>query len=229
MNSSLSFSEMALRLFAATMAGALIGIERESHGRPAGLRTTILTCTASAIAMILSEALFTASATAGGNWRPDPARLGAGILTGIGFLGGGAILRHDNLISGVTTAASLWFVTVLGLAFGSGLFLPATAGLVIALMTLVVLPTFEKFIPSDWDATVTVTLELEAMTEQQLEQRLRGIGLKVNRVDLDYDFVSRRKTITCRLKLKRNAALELSARTIAELRQCPGVLQAKWE
>src|SRR5437879_4208275 len=120
--SPLSFPEMVLRLLMAFLAGFVVGWERESHGRPAGLRTTILACVASALAMILSEVLFTQSAAlmGSGSWRPDPARLGAGILTGIGFLGAGTILRHANIIVGVTTAATLWFVTVLGLAFGSG-------------------------------------------------------------------------------------------------------------
>src|SRR6185503_3582105 len=126
----LSISEMFLRVLLAFLAGVIVGWERESHGRPAGLRTNILACVASAVAMIVSEMLFakSAAATAGGNWRPDPARLGAGILTGIGFLGAGTIIRHGNFVRGVTTAASLWFVTVLGLAFGNGLFLLGTIG-----------------------------------------------------------------------------------------------------
>src|SRR5687767_11638718 len=101
MNPPLTLSDVVLRLLAATVAGALVGIERESHGRPAGLRTSILTCVAAAMAMIISEFLFYESiGEASVNWRPDPARLGAGILTGIGFLGAGTILRHNNVIRG---------------------------------------------------------------------------------------------------------------------------------
>src|SRR5437762_240743 len=119
---TLTLWEMFLRLLMAFAAGFVVGWERESHGRPAGLRTNILACVAAALAMVVSEVLFAqgAAITATGAWRPDPARLGAGILTGIGFLGAGTILRHANMIRGVTTAATLWFVTVLGLAFGSG-------------------------------------------------------------------------------------------------------------
>src|SRR5437763_16698360 len=137
---SLSYADMFLRLLMAFLAGLAIGWERESHGRPAGLRTNILACVASAVAMIVSEALFAESsaATATGSWRPDPARLGAGILTGIGFLGAGTILRHANAVRGITTAASLWFVTVLGLAFGSGQFVLGLLGTALALLTLVV-------------------------------------------------------------------------------------------
>src|SRR6267142_7136509 len=134
---SLSISEIFLRLLMAFLAGFVVGWERESHGRPAGLRTNILACVAAALAMVVSELLFAQSAvsTATGSWRPDPARLGAGILTGIGFLGAGTILRHADSIRGVTTAATLWFVTVLGLAFGSGAFGVGFIGTGLALVT----------------------------------------------------------------------------------------------
>src|SRR5690606_37945306 len=109
-----------LRLGLAALGGAIIGLERESHGRAAGLRTTMLVCIGSAAAMLISERLLAAHTVPGSAWRPDPARLAAGILTGMGFLGAGAILREGNMVRGITTAAALWFVTILGLAFGSG-------------------------------------------------------------------------------------------------------------
>ena len=120
MNSQLSITDILIRLGLALASGLIIGYERETHGRAAGFRTTILTCVASALAMIISQMLYIDSADTSVTWRPDPARLAAGILTGMGFLGGAGIIRHDNVIRGVTTAAVLWFMTVLGLAFGSG-------------------------------------------------------------------------------------------------------------
>src|SRR5438128_3501614 len=145
---SLSLWQMFLRLLLAFIAGFIVGWERESHGRPAGLRTNILACVASALAMVVSEVLFaqSAAATATGSWRPDPARLGAGILTGIGFLGAGTILRHANAVRGITTAASLWFVTVLRLAFGSGQFVLGLLGTALARLTLVVLRLFGQYV-----------------------------------------------------------------------------------
>src|SRR5439155_9531173 len=155
--SELTYLDMFLRVLAAFGAGLIVGWERESHGRPAGLRTTILACVASAVAMIISEILFVESAAAAGtaNWRPDPARLGAGILTGIGFLGAGTILRHANFVRGVTTAASLWFVTVLGLTFGSGEFALGVIGVGLALVALFILPRFERYIDTDWYSTLS--------------------------------------------------------------------------
>src|SRR5262245_52654167 len=208
-------SEILLRVAAATLAGALVGMERETHGRAAGLRTTILAGVASALAMIASECLFIQAGNgmpAGASWRPDPARLGAGILTGIGFLGAGTILRHDDMIRGVTTAACLWFVTVLGLAFGSGLFGLGTIGLAIGMATLFLLPPLEKHVPSDWYSTLTVTMELNALDELQLVKRVNALGLKVRRTELDYDLAGKKKTITCDLKLERNKEINVSSR-----------------
>lgn len=230
MNQTIPFDEILLRVLATMAAGALIGWERESHGRPAGLRTTILTCTASVVAMILSQMLFIESATTagGGTWRPDPARLGAGILTGIGFLGAGTILRHDTLIRGVTTAASLWFATVIGLVFGSGEFALGGVSLIVAVLTLYFLPALEKHIQTDWYATLTVTMELDALDESELRRRIKALGLKVKAAELSYDLAAKRKTICFELKMKRKAAFGLSTRLLAELRNCPGVTQAKW-
>jgi len=230
MNSPLSFPEITLRILVATVAGALLGLERESHGRPAGLRTTMLTCVAAAIAMVVSECLFaeTSIATPGGNWRPDPARLGAGILTGIGFLGAGTILRHGSMITGVTTAATLWIVTVLGLAFGSGLYWLGLLGTGIAMVTLLGLPELEKHIPVDWFSRLSVTMELDALSEEQLRERLKTLGLKVKRMELEYDLVARQKTILCDVRLRKKSARELGAKAVADLRQCPGVLQIRW-
>src|SRR5437660_4755889 len=156
---TLHLSEVLLRLGAAFLSSFIIGWERQSHGRPAGMRTTILACVAAAVAMMISELLFVQSAAMPGlgSWRPDPARLGAGILTGIGFLGGGAILKHHDFVLGVTTAATLWFTTVIGLAFGSGLFALGWTMAALAMVVLYVLPRLERHILTDAYATLKVT------------------------------------------------------------------------
>ena len=206
----------------------VVGLERESHGRAAGLRTTALACVAAALAMIISEIMYIESAATGAAWRPDPARLGAGILTGIGFLGAGTIIRHANVIRGVTTAASLWFVTVVGLAFGSGQFFPGFIGVGIALVTLFVLPEIERHIQSDWYATLTVTLELDALSEDQLKQRLKALGVKVKTVELNYDLVKKQKIVQCELRLKKPDLFEVSRKVVGDLKGCSGVLQIQW-
>src|SRR5882672_4160325 len=228
--SSLSHSEMFLRLGMAFLAGFIVGWEREKHGRPAGLRTNILACVASAVAMVLSEVLFDRSAavSATGSWRPDPARLGAGILTGIGFLGAGTILRHENVIRGVTTAATLWFVTVIGLAFGSGQFSLGLLAFGIALVTLFVLPPFEKHIPSEWYPTLTVTTALDALSEADLRKRIEALGPIVKSIKLNYDLDKKQKTIEYELRLKKAEVFDLSSKVVTNLTQCPGVVQVSW-
>lgn len=121
MPTTLGWNEIALRLALTIVAGAVIGFDRGEHGRPAGLRTTLLVCLAASVAMIQTNLLLN---TVGK--RPDSfvvmdlMRLPLGILSGMGFIGAGAIVGRDSLVLGVTTAATLWFVTVIGLCFGGG-------------------------------------------------------------------------------------------------------------
>jgi putative Mg2+ transporter-C (MgtC) family protein len=118
---TLSWQEIALRLALSALAGGLIGLDRGEHGRPAGLRTTLLVCLAAAVAMIQVNLLLALRGRTGDSFvMLDLMRLPLGILTGMGFIGGGAILRRDGFVVGVTTAATLWFVTVMGLCFGGG-------------------------------------------------------------------------------------------------------------
>ena len=116
-----TWEDIALRLLLTIVAGALIGFNREAHGHAAGLRTTILVCLAASVAMILANMMLTISGKTESSFvRTDVMRLPLGVLTGVGFIGGGAILKRDNLVAGVTTAATLWLVTVIGLCFGAG-------------------------------------------------------------------------------------------------------------
>jgi putative Mg2+ transporter-C (MgtC) family protein len=228
--SALTEWEMLLRVLMAFVAGAIVGWERESHGRPAGLRTTILTCVAAAVAMVVSQMLFVSSAAAQGtgSWRPDPARLGAGILTGIGFLGAGTILRQANVIRGVTTAATLWFVTVLGLTFGCGQFVLGLIGLGLALLTLFVLPPFEKHIASDWYARVTITGAVEPMSERELRQRIEAVGAVVKSIRLSYDVEKKCRTVVFEVKLVKRQAMDMCTTVVKELSSCPGVQLVRW-
>jgi len=221
---------MFLRLLMAFAGGFVVGWERESHGRAAGLRTNILACVAAALAMVVSEILFvqSAAATASSSWRPDPARLGAGVLTGIGFLGAGTILRQANVIRGVTTAASLWFVTILGLTFGSGEFVLGFTGVGLALVTLYVLPRLERSIQSDSYARLTVTTTMEGLGEEELRRRILARGPTVKLTRSVYDLTKKEKTISWELKLGKGKIFELSTDLVTELTKCEGVLRVQW-
>lgn len=108
------------RLVLAGFLGGLVGLERELKGKPAGLRTTVLICVGSAMLAHLSLQIALLAAGGGDGFRADPARLAAQIIPGIGFIGAGAILHARGRVTGLTTAATLWVVTAIGIAVGSG-------------------------------------------------------------------------------------------------------------
>jgi putative Mg2+ transporter-C (MgtC) family protein len=112
---------IALRLFLTVLAGGLLGMERSRTGHAAGLRTTLLVTLAASVAMIQMNLLMESNGKAPDSFAVmDLMRLPLGILTGVGFIGAGAILRRGQLVVGLTTAATLWFTTVVGLCLGGG-------------------------------------------------------------------------------------------------------------
>lgn len=125
-------SQILFRLFLATLLSALIGIERETKHRPAGLRTNILVGLGSCLIVILSLRTGLLSGV-------DPTRIAAGVVTGIGFLGAGVIMRaNNNEIQGITTAATIWIVSAIGMAVGFGDYFAAIATTVVVLFVLYV-------------------------------------------------------------------------------------------
>jgi len=121
--------ELLGRLLLAGVLGGAVGAERELADQPAGLRTHIL--------LTVGACLFTLVSVYGFGGAADPSRLAAQIVTGIGFLGGGAIVRHGLTVRGVTTAASIWATTAIGVALGAGRYLLASGGTVLVVATLV--------------------------------------------------------------------------------------------
>ena len=119
--------ETLLRLVLALIFGGLIGTEREAHGRAAGTRTNILVCMGSAAIILAFQKLYaTMQPGAESAIRMDPARAAAGIITGIGFLGAGTIIKGRNFVLGLTTAASIWIVSAIGITLGLGHYLIST-------------------------------------------------------------------------------------------------------
>ena len=126
-----------LRLIIGAVLGGLIGFERERHNRRiAGFRTHILVCVGSTLIMLTSIYVF---CLYGQSSSADPSRIAAGVITGIGFLGAGTIIRSEKSITGLTTAASLWTVSGIGLAVGCGFYVAAFVTTIIVLASLYVL------------------------------------------------------------------------------------------
>ena len=137
----LTLWEIIKRNICAFALGAVIGLEREKKGRSAGLRTHILVCTGSCLIMLVSlymYELFKDRATL------DPARIAAGVVTGIGFLGAGTIIRSQEGIRGLTTAASIWISSAIGLAVGCGFYEVALFSTFLVFLTLAFLKKIEK-------------------------------------------------------------------------------------
>ncbi|MBL7069330.1 MAG: MgtC/SapB family protein [Candidatus Omnitrophica bacterium] len=146
--------DIIMRLGLAVLIGGIIGFEREAQGRAAGLRTHILVCVGSALIALTS--IYIALNYGGLNHNCDPARVAAGIVTGIGFLGAGTIMRARASVLGLTTAASLWGVAGVGLALGVGFYKAAIYAAVAMIITLAVLGWFAKKYMGKGESTLDV-------------------------------------------------------------------------
>ncbi len=135
------YGEIVLKIVVSIVLGGLIGLERERHNQPAGLKTHIILCVGATLITIVSIEM---AHSASGGLPSDPTRIAASIVTGIGFLGGGAILRLGATVRGLTTAASLWAVAGVGMAIGGGYYFAGTLTIFTILLTLHFLGKFEN-------------------------------------------------------------------------------------
>ena len=155
----LGLADICLRLLCAMIVGMVIGTEREYTHRPAGMRTHILVALGACAVMITGQMIFVQYRAYGST--ADPARLSAQVITGVGFLGAGTILREGTHVKGLTTAASLWAVACLGIAAGYGFYAVAVAGLIFALITLTILELVQHHLPGRTHTLEEYALECE--------------------------------------------------------------------
>ncbi len=169
------FVTALVRIYGALVVGAVIGLERTFHGRPAGFRTHALVCMASALLMLVTVYQ--------GRWmtelgaeaiRTDPTRMAQGIMTGIGFLGAGVIFKEGLTVRGLTTSASVWMTASLGILIGIGFWLPAIAGAVATLLVLSAFRWIESRTPSQFYAHHHVRFRREAVMDEEDLRRLVG-------------------------------------------------------
>ncbi|TVR61859.1 MAG: MgtC/SapB family protein [Spirochaetaceae bacterium] len=171
--------EHLLQLALSLIAGGAIGLERERSNQPAGLRTHILIALGATLLMQLSR--YIALPPTGG----DPGRIAAQVVSGIGFLGAGAILRFGGNVKGLTTAASIWIVAALGLVIGGGLYLLATAATLLVLFTLTTLNQLEKRMFPDRSVKVLeVNLRDTRINTDTIVAILRRHGIHVSNIDV---------------------------------------------
>lgn len=212
------------RLVLAAILSGIIGFEREFHGRAAGFRTHILLCIGSALVMLTSMHIFDIYSTRA---PVDPARIAAGVITGIGFLGAGTIMHSRASVRGLTTAASLWVVAGLGLAAGSGLYFGAIVTTILTLVTLMVFSKLEHaMIRKDWYKTLSIE------TKEGLDQlkAIREILADCRAEITDFEADRARDGAHMVLKLGVKLSSERGAeQIIKDMGHLEGVRHVKWE
>ena len=172
--------DVLVHLLAALVAGGAIGIERSYHGRPAGFRTHALVCLASSLLMLVTVYQGEWFAGTSDTVRVDPTRMAQGIMTGIGFLGAGVIFKEGLNVRGLTTAASIWITSAIGVLMGSGLYYPAFAGTVLTLVALGAFRWLENRLPTHQFAHHRVRFAREeVMPEETLRELLARHGFAV--------------------------------------------------
>lgn len=217
--------EALLRLGVGAVLGAAVGYERERTGRPAGLRTHLLVSLASATFMLVStQFVYYQHYGKDDLVAVDTSRIAASVVSGVGFLGAGAILRTGLGVQGLTTAASLWLTAAVGLAAGGGMFLLAVVAVAAALVGLVFLRRVEG---KQWrllQRRVVVVLDGDAADVRGVVERLGRFGAAVTDVDYDRNLKAGKTRLTVDVRLPDRTALE---RLIGELADLPGVRRVK--
>lgn len=164
--------DILAHLIAATIAGGVIGLERTYHGRPAGFRTHALVCVGSSLLMLVT--MYQAKWFAGAaldTVRVDPTRMAQGVMTGIGFLGAGVIMREGLTVRGLTTAASIWVTAAIGILAGVGFYSAVLVGTVITLGILTVFRKAENRMPSQIYANNTIVFGRDnCMSEKEIRE-----------------------------------------------------------
>jgi putative Mg2+ transporter-C (MgtC) family protein len=232
---TLTWQQIALRILLALVASFLIGYDRDERGKTAGIRTTMLVCFAATLAMLQANLLLNTTGKAASSFiQLDVMRLPLGVLSGIGFIGAGAILRRDGLVHGLTTAATLWFVTILGLLFGGGQLRLALAGTAIALFILAALNKLEHHMPRHRSGTLCVKLTkpegaAQPLEETELHNLLHRAGFSISNWTAHYTGPTL-GSFTCELRWHSKEAAEPSTpATIRELASSASVATVTWK
>lgn len=198
------WTDIFLHLIVATVAGGLIGLERSYHGRPAGFRTHTLVCLASSLLMLVTmyqKEWFAGAALE--TVRIDPTRMAQGVMTGIGFLGAGVIMREGMTVRGLTTAGSIWITAAIGILCGVGFY---SAVLMASSITLIALALFRKIenkMPSQTFANHSMLFARgNVLTEEQIKELLATSGFTT--ANISYSLIDKGEHLECRMTIRTN-------------------------
>jgi putative Mg2+ transporter-C (MgtC) family protein len=229
MPTNLVWSDVTIRLLCTLAAAGIIGYNRGEHGRPAGLRTTILVALAACLAMIEANYLNnTMGKTPGSMAVMDTMRFPLCILSGIGFIGAGAIIRRDNYVVGITTAATIWFVTMIGLCFGGGQIALGLVGSAIGIVTLTALKLVEERMKQDHQGKLALVMDEPGLDVDDLRARLAPEGVKISSCAFAYSPEARSRELNCDLQWTARADDHKTPPVIHSLAHLPGIVRLSW-
>jgi putative Mg2+ transporter-C (MgtC) family protein len=215
---------IVFRLVLGAILSGIVGFEREFHGRAAGFRTHILLCVGSTLIMLTSIHIFDVYSS---RVPIDPARLAAGVVTGIGFMGAGTIMRYKASVRGLTTATSLWVVSGIGLAVGSGLYFGAIVTTLIAVVALMFFSRLEHaMIRKNWYKTIVIETKDGLEQLKKIREALSEYGSEINDLEADRSKDGTHMVLKFGLKLTTNLH---NAQIIEDIARLEGIKSVKWE
>jgi putative Mg2+ transporter-C (MgtC) family protein len=209
--------DVAARLLVAALLGAAIGFEREIHSHPAGMRTHLLVALGSALFTVISIFGFVGGLGSGVGAPVDPSRVAAQIVTGIGFLGAGAILKFGTSVRGLTTAASLWATSAVGMGVGAGQYVLALVGTGIVVVSLWPLQWVEDRIHGPEAGVVHLRVELHGLesiariSDAARDHRLDIVSIETQRL------AKNRYEVDLRLRVRTSSSLESFTQVLGTL------------
>jgi len=220
---------IAIRLLLTVVAGSLLGTERSRTGHAAGLRTTLLVTLAASISMIQMNLLIQTNGKPHDSYAVmDVMRLPLGILTGVGFIGAGAIVRKNEMALGITTAATIWFATVVGLCLGGGQLILGSVSTAVGFIVLWGLRWLENRVEHYQIAELSITVAEGRLSAQQLRDRLEAASFRIKSLSMTHFVSEHRKEFNCEVRWPSPRGSSAIPEVLAELEGMPGLIELKW-
>jgi putative Mg2+ transporter-C (MgtC) family protein len=230
MTPEIHWQQIALRLALTVIAGGLLGTERSRTGHAAGLRTTLLVTLAASIAMIQMNLLMESNGKPASSYAVmDVMRLPLGILTGVGFIGAGAIVRKNELVLGITTAATLWFATVVGLCLGGGQMILGSVSTVIGFGVLWGLCAFENRVEHYQLAELHMSISDGGLSPQDLRVRLEAEKFHIKSLSITHLVSEGRKKFDLEVRWPSTGDNADIPPILTELERLPGLMLLEWK
>lgn len=214
--------EIVIRLILSVVCGGIVGYQRETLERPAGLRTHVLVCLGATLVMLVSIYPFSKYSP-----QADPSRIASQVVVGIGFLGAGTIIRQGSIIRGLTTAASLWVIAAVGLAIGVGFYMPAAVATVLIFLALTLLSRFEKRVIGTKESFV-LRVKAEDRPGQlgAIGSALGKLNVNIQGIELQPEELGRETVLIATLDIPATVS---SGKVLQEVAEVKGVKGVEWE